>query len=371
MGPQNLESNHPLHFRQSCILYNLYFTPTMALRHALSALLLFSPALSQTPSPLPADLATGFLPSEQVQVSFTSTASDGFLPGTVFSRAAVAQEPTFALGDSNGISPSTLYTLIMLDTTCPSARKLHYARSNFRFAFAGGTNIETDSPPLLEYLAPGALGERGDERQYVFLMYENPQRSEIADLQLPAEGEVFDVKAFQGENGLDDAVAGVGMVVQLGGTVDCDGEGANQGSPVGVSSAVATATSTTEGSATSVASVSSAASATSVLVPIQTPNPQASSARPSSAPISSGRPPASTNSASTPRPTSTLSDEETGPSSAASSTTFSTEEATDAAPPTPTGSAIEQQTANAAAGVVVGQGVLLTCLLGALGVFGW
>lgn len=347
----------------------------MALRllhHALPFLLLLPTAQSQksSPSTLPADLTAGFLPSEQVQVSFTSTASDGFLPGTVFSRAAVAQEPTFALGDSNGISPSTLYTLIMLDTTCPSARKLHYARSNFRFAFAGGTNIETDSPPLLEYLAPGALGEQGDERQYVFLMYENPQRSEIASLQLPTEGEVFDVKAFQGENGLDDAVAGVGMVVQLGGAVDCDGEGANQGSPVGVSSAVATATSTTEGSATSVASVSSAASATSALVPIQTPSPQASSARPSSAPISSGRP-ASTNSAPTLGPTSTLSDEETSPSSAASSTTFSTEEATDAAPPTPTGSAIEQQTANAAAGVVVGQGVLLTCFLGAVGFFGW
>jgi hypothetical protein len=336
----------------------------MALRHALSALLLFSLALSQTSSPLPADLITGFLPSEQVQVSFTATASDGFLPGTVFSRAAVAQEPTFALGDSNGISPTTLYTLIMLDTTCPSARKLHYARSNFKFVFAGGTNIETESPPLLEYLAPGALGERGDERQYVFLMYENPQRSEIAELKMPGEGEVFDVKTFQGDNGLDDAVAGVGMVVQLGGTADCDAGGeADQGPSDDVSSVAATATRTTEGSATTRSSATSVVSGTSVSVPAQT-----LSTRPSSAPISSGRPPAS---ASTPRPTSILTDEATSPSSAASIATLSTGEATGAAPPTPTGSAIEQQTANVATGVVVGQGVLLTCLFGVAGVFGW
>jgi hypothetical protein len=335
----------------------------MALRHALSALLLFSPALSQTSSPLPADLTTGFLPSEQVQVSFTATASDGFLPGTVFSRAAVAQEPTFALGDSNGISPTTLYTLIMLDTTCPSARRLHYARSNFKFAFAGGTDIETESLPLMEYLAPGALGERGDERQYVFLMYENPQRSEIAELRMPGEGEAFDVKTFQGNNGLDDAVAGVGMVVQLGGTADCDAGGETDQGPSGDSSSTAaTATRTTEGSATTRSSATSVVSA-SVSVPVQTP-----SARPSSAPISSGRPPAS---ASTPRPTSILTDEATSPSSAASVATLSTGGATGAAPPTPTGSAIEQQTANAAAGVVVGQGVLLTCLFGVAGVFGW
>ena len=215
----------------------------MALLHALSALLLLSPALCQTtPSSIPADLRTGFLPSEQVQVSFTASASDGFLPGTVFSRAAVAQEPTFALGDSNGISPTTLYTLIMLDATCPSARKLHYARSNFKFAFAGGTDIETDSPPLMEYLAPGALGERGQERQYVFLMYENPQREEIAELRLPGEGEVFDVEAFQGENGLSDAVAGVEMVVQLGGTADCDGEGGADQGPLSSATPTATAT---------------------------------------------------------------------------------------------------------------------------------
>ena len=34
-------------------------------------------------------------------------------------------------------------------------------------------------------------------------------------------------------------------------------------------------------------------------------------------------------------------------------------------------SAVEQQTANAAAGVVLGPGVLLTCLLGVVGGFGW
>lgn len=346
----------------------------MALRLLHLALLLLLPTAqsqSQSPSSIPADLRTGFLPSEQVQVSFTASASDGFLPGTVFSRAAVAQEPTFALGDSNGISPTTLYTLIMLDATCPSARKLHYARSNFKFAFAGGTDIETDSPPLMEYLAPGALGERGQERQYVFLMYENPQREEIAELRLPGEGEVFDVEAFQGENGLSDAVAGVEMVVQLGGTADCDGEGGADQGPLSSATPTATATSTAEESATSVASVTSAVSVTSVPTPVQTPSPQASSSRPSSASISSARPSASTISTFTPRPTSILTDEASSLSSAAPTTALSTGDATNVAPPPPTGSSIEQQTANAAAGVVVGPGVLLTCLLGVVGGFGW
>jgi hypothetical protein len=139
---------------------------------------------------------------------------------------AVSQEPTFALGDSSGIAPSVLYTLIMVDTTCPNKRVLHYARSNFKNNF-DKTNIATESAALQDYKAPGAFGETGDTRQYSFLMYINPQRRQITSLQLPAEGEAFDVEKFQTDNGLQDPTAGVGMVVKLGGTADCGNDQPN------------------------------------------------------------------------------------------------------------------------------------------------
>jgi hypothetical protein len=114
----------------------------------------------------------------------------------------------------------------MVDTTCPDKRVLHYARSNFKNNF-DITNIDTKSAPILDYKAPGSLGETGDNRQYSFLMYVNPQRKQIDNLQLPAEGEAFDVKKFQTDNGLQDPTAGVGMVVKLGGQADCGGDSPN------------------------------------------------------------------------------------------------------------------------------------------------
>lgn len=140
-------------------------------------------------------------------------------------HSAVAEEPTFALGDSSGISPSTLYTIIMVDTTCPNSRKLHYARANFKNNF-DITNINTSSPARLDYIAPGSFDEKGDDRQYSFLMYMNPGRKEITNLQLPGDNEAFDIKQFQDGNGLGDAMAGVGMVVKLGGSADCAGDNA-------------------------------------------------------------------------------------------------------------------------------------------------
>lgn len=115
----------------------------------------------------------------------------------------------------------------MVDTTCSNGRRLHYARANFKNNF-DITNINTSSPPLLDYVAPGSAGEKGDNRQYSFLMYTNPGRKEITNLQLPGDDETFDVKQFQDDNGLGDATAGVGMVVKLGGEADCGDEGAEQ-----------------------------------------------------------------------------------------------------------------------------------------------
>ena len=144
-------------------------------------------------------------------------------PSNIFT--GVKNEPTFALGDSSGISPSTLYTIIMVDTTCPQTRVLHYAPANFKNNF-DITNMNTSSPALQSYLAPGSLDEKGDNRQYTFLMYTNPGRDSISSLKLPNEGENFDVQQFQDDNGLGDAEAGVGMVVKLGGEADCGSDAA-------------------------------------------------------------------------------------------------------------------------------------------------
>ncbi|KAB2103749.1 hypothetical protein AG0111_0g8443 [Alternaria gaisen] len=193
------------------------------LRHAtlIAALLTFIAAQDETI--IPDDLQSGFRPDgDEVQVSFTGDAVNGFKDGTVFEKEAVAEEPTFALGDSSGISSSTLYTIIMVDTTCPDTRRLHYARANFKYNFEI-TNINTSSPALLDYIAPGSVEEKGDNRQYSFLMYTNPGRKEITDLQLPGDNEAFDVTQFQNDNGLGDAMAGVGMVVKLGGETNCTG----------------------------------------------------------------------------------------------------------------------------------------------------
>lgn len=254
---------------------------------------LLSAALAQTTPSIPPDLSAGFT-SKEVQVSFSAQAVDGFASGTTFAKDAVANEPTFALGDSNGISPSTRYTLIMVDTTCPDARTLHYARSNFQFSFAGGTNIATDSAPLLEYMPPGALGEQGDGRQYVFLMYTNPQRREITALRLPAAGAAFDVQTFQRDNGLQDPVAGVGMLVQLGGTASCGGQDESQVSSTAILSPASSAPTSSSSPAssspassarpqTSPSEISATPSSSTPATPSDSPTPQTTTSSPPSA----------------------------------------------------------------------------------------
>lgn len=219
----------------------------------------------KTSDVIPDDLQTGFTRGTEVQASYTGEAVNGFLDGTSFERDAVANEPTFALGDSSGISPTTLYTIIMVDTTCPNAMKLHYARANFKNNF-DITNIATESDALQAYKAPGSFGETGDNRQYSFLMYTNPSRRQIAQLRLPTEGENFDVKQFQTDNGLPDASAGVGMVVKLGGQADCAGDQANTVPatlPTPRPSPSTAARPTNAGSSTSAALSSTAVSVTS------------------------------------------------------------------------------------------------------------
>lgn len=341
---------------------------------------LLSTATAQTSNIVPSDLSAGFNDNE-VQVSFSAKAVDGFASGTTFEKDAVAKEPTFALGDSNGISPSTLYTLIMVDTTCTNARKLHYARSNFKFSFSGGTNIETDSQPLLDYTVPGALGEQGDDRQYVFLMYTNPQRKEFAEMQLPAKGEVFDTKKFQGDNGLKDPVAGVGMVVKLGGTADCAGEGANpvpSGLPTAApatSSGVASTTvrsgaaSTATTAQPSTQPESALVSSSSIIVTssmLAGPSSTLDGASSTLAGGDEGQVTTTTSAAQISSPA----DEDADPTSAAAITTLSSVRASATGSPITSGGPAEQ-TANAAPQILARRGAFVAPLLAIAGVLTW
>ncbi|KAF2272879.1 uncharacterized protein EI97DRAFT_436490 [Westerdykella ornata] len=111
----------------------------------------------------------------------------------------------------------------MLDTTCASSPRLHYARANFRYNFEI-VKIESQTTPALAYQAPGAFGETGDQRQYSFLMYNQPGFRDLTDLKVPGDGQAFDAEKFKSDNGLADPVAGVGMVVKLSGETSCDGQ---------------------------------------------------------------------------------------------------------------------------------------------------
>ncbi|KAF2190470.1 hypothetical protein K469DRAFT_697730 [Zopfia rhizophila CBS 207.26] len=224
---------------------------------------------------IPDDLKAGFQSSGiELQVSYTGNAVTGFTDGSDFESNEVENAPTFALGDSSGILTTARYTILMVDTTCDSARTLHFAQANFKNNF-DVTNIASDSQPLQAYKAPGSFNEKGDDRKYSFLMYNNPGRDEVTDLQLPEEGAVFDVKKFQDDNGFEDPVAGVGMVVKLGGTADCNGQPSSPGGG-GAESSSAPASGPSSAPASSRVAASSAA-ASSAAPRTSAPVSQASS----------------------------------------------------------------------------------------------
>ncbi|KAF1358930.1 hypothetical protein EJ07DRAFT_166385 [Lizonia empirigonia] len=305
-----------------------FFQQTAAIAVILSA------AIDQTTPSIPPDLSAGFT-SKEVQVSFSAQAVDGFASGTTFAKDAVANEPTFALGDSNGISPSTRYMLIMVDTTCPDARTLHYARSNFQFSFAGGTNMR-----------PTRLRCSSIRRPYVFLVYTNPQRREITALRLPAAGAAFDAQTFQRDNGLQDPVAGVGMLVQLGGTASCGGQDESQVS--------------------STASSSPASSAR-----LQTSSPSGTSATPSSStPATPPDSPTAQTTTSLPSSPAAPQSEEPDATTAAPIATPSTTPPSTTPSPTTSGALLEQ-TANAAARALAGCGALVMRVGVLAGLLAW
>ncbi|KAF2499860.1 hypothetical protein BU16DRAFT_436142, partial [Lophium mytilinum] len=218
------------------------------LTHVACAAALFARTHAQNTS-IPADLSIGFeTDSVSFQVSYVGDPENGFRPGTTFKKADVAKEPQFAYGDSSGIATATKYTILLLDISCDSARTLHYAKPNFIYNF-DITSISSNSSAIVEYKPPGAFGETGDGRKYAFLFYNQPGNDNITTLKTPKEGEAFDVKQFQDDNGLVDSVAGVPMVVNLGGTVSCDGKATATGASTAAAASSGASKTTSAGDA--------------------------------------------------------------------------------------------------------------------------
>lgn len=282
---------------------------------------------------------------------------------------AVNKEPTFALGDSSGISPSILYTIILVDFTCLSSPILHYARANFKNNF-DITNIDTQSAALQAYKAPGAFGETGDNRQYGFLMYTNPGFKQIDTLILPKEGEAFDVAKFQSQNGLGAASAGVGMVVKLGGTADCGGDGASASAVSDTASTAKRSSTTTE--QTSTAEQTSIAEQTSTTAARSASTTAAilrSTSAASATPTEVASQPETTTSPSSTTEDSSVIDASTSSetSTAASSIITSTIVIASGGASSTASSGVALQTANTAAGSSPGQSWFIAALLVAAG----
>lgn len=234
---------------------------TTYLSHLFCAAALLKSAYSQ--KSVPADLSAGFDPSSiSMQAAYGGgEASEGFADGTKFTKAEVTNAPAFALGDSSGISSVTKYTMLMLDTTCDSARTLHFLQTDFVY---DGTLVDlaSSTKPLQAYQAPGAFKETGDGRKYTFLMYSQPGNKNISSLKLPNQGDIIDVKQFQDDNGYVDAQAGVGMVVDLGGTTNCGGAASSGGASSVAQSATSAAASSAAASSAAASGASSADSGT-------------------------------------------------------------------------------------------------------------
>ncbi|OCK88370.1 uncharacterized protein K441DRAFT_311911 [Cenococcum geophilum 1.58] len=252
---------------------------TTYLSHLFCAAALLKSAYSQ--KSVPADLSVGFDPSSiSMQAAYGGgEASEGFADGTKFTKAEVANAPAFAFGDSSGISSVAKYTILMLDTTCDSARTLHFLQTDFVY---DGTlvNIASSTKPLQAYQAPGAFKETGNGRKYTFLMYSQPGNENISSLKLPNQGDIIDVKQFQDDNGYVDAQAGVGMVVDLGGTTNCGGAATSGGASSVAQSATSAAASS---AAASSAAASSAAASGASSADSGTESPSATAAASSSA----------------------------------------------------------------------------------------
>ena len=105
------------------------------------------------------------------------------------------------------------FLIMMIDTTTNN-RVLHYMQGDFQ-ATEDKTAIASSAKPLLAYKAPGTLGDTGSTRDYTFLMYQQKDGFKASDM--PSLGSTFDIKSFMSSSGLDDALAGIAMSVQVSG----------------------------------------------------------------------------------------------------------------------------------------------------------
>jgi hypothetical protein len=177
-------------------------------------------AASGAAAAVPSDLSGGFKPDQlTMQVSFDNQASSGIPNGAEESTQQTSQEPTFALGDSSGVNTEIKFVIFMVDTTSSSNRVLHYVRSDFQ-ATGEETKISSNKPPQMPWKGPGTLGENG-QRQYTFLMYEQP--GAFNGQGMPQNGQPVNVQDFVKQNGLQKAIAGQTMSVNVG-------QGTGQGS---------------------------------------------------------------------------------------------------------------------------------------------
>ncbi|KAI9731183.1 MAG: hypothetical protein M1834_005376 [Cirrosporium novae-zelandiae] len=165
---------------------------------------------------VPSDLSTNFnTNSISLQVSYTNDSASGFLDGSTLTTQETSQLPIFALGDSSGVNTSLKFLILLLDTTLPTNRTLHYLQTDFA-ATEIKTGIASDAQPAFPYQAPGTLGEASGAHVYSFLLYTQPSDFLVDDI--PSVGDAIDIESFQSANGLDDAEAGVAMVVDIGGS---------------------------------------------------------------------------------------------------------------------------------------------------------
>jgi len=190
---------------------------------------------SQDLSQVPSDLSGGFKPDEvTLQVSFDGQSDNGIAAGAKESVEQTSQTPTFALGDSSGVNTEIKFVIFMVDTTDQNNRMLHYVQSDFQ-ATGTKTAIQSNSKPQMPWMGPGTMGDSGANRQYTFLLYEQPNA--FTGQGMPQMGQPVNVQDFVKANGLQKAVAGQTMVVDTGsGSSSGSGSTGNTGGSSGSNS---------------------------------------------------------------------------------------------------------------------------------------
>ncbi|KAI3394396.1 hypothetical protein diail_2808 [Diaporthe ilicicola] len=176
--------------------------------------LLYSLAASAlAASIIPSGLSSGFSDDIGLEVSFPGLGSrfDGVPDGSNVQAAQVSSDPVFALSDQSAINTRIEFLIMMLDTTDATSPVLHFAQDQFK-SDGDQTGIASQAQPLVAYSGPGSLGETG-QRQYSFLLFQ--QLAPITGL--PRAGSTLDVNQFLTANNMKAALAGVGIVADVGG----------------------------------------------------------------------------------------------------------------------------------------------------------